>query len=107
MRKDDFISSVLKNVYMYKGHPTVWNHLHSHQVSVFFFVLAVGASYVEEATAQATAEKYAALADGKASKDIMSLLVKANASANPDTRLDDEELWAQMKSVTSPSTLSV
>ena len=70
MGQDDFISSVLKKIYMYKGHPTVWNHLHSHQVSVFFFVLAVGASYVEEATAQATAEKYAAL--GKAALGVES-----------------------------------
>ncbi len=42
-------------------------------------------------------EKYNALAHGKPSKDIMSLLVKANASENPKKRLEDPEMWAQMK----------
>ncbi|KAF8913538.1 cytochrome P450 [Mucidula mucida] len=44
-------------------------------------------------------EKYNALAHGKPSKDIMSLLVKANASENPKKRLEDPEMWAQMNSI--------
>ncbi|KAG7451404.1 cytochrome P450 [Guyanagaster necrorhizus] len=45
---------------------------------------------------QLVKEKYDALIDGKSNKDIMSLLVKANASQNPDTRLSEQELLAQM-----------
>ncbi|KAK0434781.1 cytochrome P450 [Armillaria borealis] len=45
---------------------------------------------------QLVAEKYAALKEGKASKDLMSLMVKANASGNPDMRLEEDELLAQM-----------
>ncbi|KAK0213329.1 cytochrome P450 [Desarmillaria ectypa] len=44
-------------------------------------------------------EKHQALVAGKPSKDIMSLLVKANVSENPKTRLDDEELLAQMNTI--------
>lgn len=45
---------------------------------------------------QLVKEKHDALIDGKSSKDIMSLLVKANASENPETRLSEQELLAQM-----------
>ncbi|KAK0240869.1 cytochrome P450 [Armillaria nabsnona] len=44
-------------------------------------------------------EKYQALVAGKPSRDIMTLLVKANVSENPKTRLDDEELLAQMNTI--------
>ncbi|EPQ55474.1 cytochrome P450 [Gloeophyllum trabeum ATCC 11539] len=46
---------------------------------------------------QLVAEKYDALLSGKGNKDVMSLLVKANASENPAKRLTDEELYAQMR----------
>ncbi|PBK75905.1 cytochrome P450 [Armillaria solidipes] len=45
---------------------------------------------------QLVKEKYDALIEGKSNKDIMSLLVKANASQNPETRLSEQELLAQM-----------
>lgn len=45
------------------------------------------------------AEKRKALINGKTGKDIMSILVKANASENPARRLSDQEMWAQMKYV--------
>ncbi|KAK0475530.1 cytochrome P450 [Armillaria novae-zelandiae] len=44
-------------------------------------------------------EKYEALATDKPKRDIMSLLVKANISENPKTRLDDEELLGQMNTI--------
>ncbi|SJL09876.1 uncharacterized protein ARMOST_13257 [Armillaria ostoyae] len=42
---------------------------------------------------QLVKEKYDALIDGKSNKDIM---IKANASQNPETRLSEQELLAQM-----------
>ncbi|KAK0213326.1 cytochrome P450 [Desarmillaria ectypa] len=45
-------------------------------------------------------EKYEALAADKPKRDVMSLLVKANISENPKTRLDDEELLGQMHTIT-------
>ncbi|KAF9042656.1 cytochrome P450 [Hymenopellis radicata] len=48
---------------------------------------------------QLVAEKYAALLDGKPSKDIMSILVKANANADKSTGLTDVELLAQMNTI--------
>ncbi|KAG7442653.1 cytochrome P450 [Guyanagaster necrorhizus] len=44
-------------------------------------------------------EKKRALVTGESSRDIMSLLVKANVSENPKTQLDDEELLAQMNTI--------
>ncbi|KAJ7187843.1 cytochrome P450 [Mycena filopes] len=44
-------------------------------------------------------EKSEALMAGKGKRDIMSLLVKANASANPRSNLSAEELYAQMQTI--------
>ncbi|KAK0462489.1 cytochrome P450 [Desarmillaria tabescens] len=44
-------------------------------------------------------EKYEALAADKPKRDIMSLLVKANVSENPKTRLSEEELLGQMNTI--------
>ncbi|KAJ3857523.1 cytochrome P450 [Lentinula lateritia] len=43
--------------------------------------------------------KSEALLYGKENKDILSLLVKANASENPTSRLTDEEMLAQMRTL--------
>lgn len=43
--------------------------------------------------------KAEALLQGKGSKDILSLLVKANASENAETRLTEEEIYAQMRTI--------
>ncbi|KAJ7672106.1 cytochrome P450 [Mycena rosella] len=45
------------------------------------------------------ASKSAALLQGKGSRDIMSLLVKANASENEKTKLSEDELLSQMRTV--------
>ncbi|KAJ7478616.1 cytochrome P450 [Mycena galericulata] len=45
------------------------------------------------------ASKSAALLQGKCSRDIMSLLVKANASENEKTRLSEDELLSQMRTI--------
>ncbi|KAJ7037978.1 cytochrome P450 [Mycena alexandri] len=44
-------------------------------------------------------EKAEALMAGKSKRDIMSLLVKANASANPRSNLSADELYAQMQTI--------
>ncbi|KAJ7126046.1 cytochrome P450 [Mycena epipterygia] len=44
-------------------------------------------------------EKAKALVAGKGKRDIMSLLVKANASANPRTNLSEGEVLAQMQTI--------
>ncbi|KAJ6571321.1 cytochrome P450 [Mycena capillaripes] len=44
-------------------------------------------------------EKAKALIAGKGKRDIMSLLVKANASANPRTNLSEVEMIAQMQTI--------
>ncbi|KAK0202327.1 cytochrome P450 [Desarmillaria ectypa] len=44
-------------------------------------------------------EKSEALVEGKGRRDIMSLLVKANASGNEKTRLPERELLAQMNTI--------
>ncbi|KAK0240864.1 cytochrome P450 [Armillaria nabsnona] len=44
-------------------------------------------------------EKYEALAADKPKRDIMSLLVKANISEDPKTRLNEEELIGQMNTI--------
>ncbi|KAJ7126085.1 cytochrome P450 [Mycena epipterygia] len=44
-------------------------------------------------------EKAEALVAGKGKRDIMSLLVKANASANPRTNLSEGEVLAQMQTI--------
>ncbi|KAK0482217.1 cytochrome P450 [Armillaria novae-zelandiae] len=41
-------------------------------------------------------QKFDALLEGKGRRDVMSLLVKANASENPKTRLEERELLGQM-----------
>ncbi|KAJ3787298.1 cytochrome P450 [Lentinula aff. detonsa] len=43
--------------------------------------------------------KSQALLHGKENKDVLSLLVKANASENPASRLTDEEMLAQMRTL--------
>ncbi|KAF5365917.1 hypothetical protein D9758_006666 [Tetrapyrgos nigripes] len=43
--------------------------------------------------------KFNALLEGKGKRDVMSLLVKANASEDPKTRLSNEELIAQMRTI--------
>ncbi|KAF7289219.1 PseudoU-synth-2 domain-containing protein [Mycena indigotica] len=45
------------------------------------------------------AAKSAALLEGKGSRDIMSLLVKANASNDVKTRLTEDELLSQMRTI--------
>ncbi|KAJ7099339.1 cytochrome P450 [Mycena belliarum] len=45
------------------------------------------------------ASKSAALLQGKGSRDIMSLLVKANASENAKTKLNEDELLSQMRTI--------
>ncbi|KAJ7754569.1 cytochrome P450 [Mycena metata] len=44
-------------------------------------------------------EKAEALLAGKSKRDVMSLLVKANVSANPRTNLSEEEMLAQMQTI--------
>ncbi|KAJ7167314.1 cytochrome P450 [Mycena crocata] len=44
-------------------------------------------------------QKAEALMAGKGKRDIMSLLVKANASANPRTNLSENEMLAQMQTI--------
>ncbi|GLB37309.1 putative cytochrome p450 [Lyophyllum shimeji] len=52
------------------------------------------------AVARALVESKAdALLQGKGNKDILSLLVKANASENSATRLTEEEMFAQMRTI--------
>lgn len=43
--------------------------------------------------------KAEALLQGKGNKDVLSLLVKANASENENTKLTDEEMLAQMRTI--------
>lgn len=43
--------------------------------------------------------KAEALLQGKGNKDILSLLVKANASENFETKLTEEEIYAQMRTI--------
>ncbi|KAJ2916319.1 hypothetical protein MD484_g4089, partial [Candolleomyces efflorescens] len=43
--------------------------------------------------------KAEALLQGKGNRDILSLLVKANASENSDTKLTEEEIYAQMRTI--------
>ncbi|KAJ7750121.1 cytochrome P450 [Mycena maculata] len=45
------------------------------------------------------ASKSAALLQGKGTRDIMSLLVKANASENEKTKLNEDELLSQMRTI--------
>ncbi|KAL0955427.1 hypothetical protein HGRIS_001673 [Hohenbuehelia grisea] len=44
-------------------------------------------------------EKADALLEGKGKRDIMSLLVKANASEDPNRQLDEQELYDQMRTI--------
>ncbi|KAJ7651145.1 cytochrome P450 [Roridomyces roridus] len=48
---------------------------------------------------QLVGEKSKALVAGKGKKDVLSLLVKANASENPRTCLSEEEMYAQMQTI--------
>ncbi|KAF9467351.1 cytochrome P450 [Collybia nuda] len=50
-------------------------------------------------TRQLVDSKSDALLQGKGNKDILSLLVKANASENADTKLNEEEMLAQMRTI--------
>ncbi|KAJ7198475.1 cytochrome P450 [Mycena pura] len=45
------------------------------------------------------ASKSAALLQGKGNRDIMSLLVKANASEDEKTKLNEDELFSQMRTI--------
>ncbi|KAF7290074.1 PseudoU-synth-2 domain-containing protein [Mycena chlorophos] len=49
--------------------------------------------------AELVAEKSAALLQGKGNRDIMSLLVKANASENTNAKLSHDELLSQMRTI--------
>jgi len=42
-------------------------------------------------------QKSQAILEGESNKDVMSLIVKGNASENPETRLSDDEMLAQMQ----------
>jgi cytochrome P450 len=50
-------------------------------------------------TRQLVEDKSEALLQGKGNKDILSLLVKANASEEAKTRLTEEEIFAQMRTI--------
>lgn len=50
-------------------------------------------------TKQLVDSKADALLQGKGNKDILSLLVKANASENAETKLTEEEMFAQMRTI--------
>ncbi|KAF8638059.1 hypothetical protein AX16_010691 [Volvariella volvacea WC 439] len=52
-----------------------------------------------EVTRELVRSKSEALLQGKGNKDILSLLVKANASENAETRLTEEEMLAQMRTI--------
>lgn len=55
----------------------VWDDLHSHQLSVFFFVIAIGMIFGDDAYAKALAERYCAL--GRAALSIDSLTKDASS----------------------------
>jgi len=57
------------------------------------------AKLADAVTRQLVESKAEALLQGKGNKDILSLLVKANASEQSGTRLTEEEMLAQMRSV--------
>ncbi|TFK74528.1 cytochrome P450 [Pluteus cervinus] len=50
-------------------------------------------------TTELVRSKAQALLGGKGNKDILSLLIKANASENAETKLTDEEMLAQMRTI--------
>lgn len=57
------------------GRPThlIWEGLHSHQLSVFFFVMAIGMVFEnDDAYAKALAERYSALGRGALSLDSLA-----------------------------------
>ncbi|KAF7342359.1 Cytochrome P450 [Mycena venus] len=56
-------------------------------------------SMISAVAKQLVDEKAKALIAGKGKRDIMSLLVKANASANPRTNLSEVEMLAQMHTI--------
>ncbi|KDR75313.1 hypothetical protein GALMADRAFT_249339 [Galerina marginata CBS 339.88] len=57
------------------------------------------AKLADAVTRQLVDSKAKALLHGKGNKDILSLLVKANASEKPSTRLTEEEMLAQMRTI--------
>ncbi|RDB24999.1 hypothetical protein Hypma_008013 [Hypsizygus marmoreus] len=57
------------------------------------------AKLADVVTRELVASKADALLHGKSNKDILSLLVKANASENAETRLTEEEMLAQMRTI--------
>ncbi|KJA27724.1 hypothetical protein HYPSUDRAFT_62766 [Hypholoma sublateritium FD-334 SS-4] len=57
------------------------------------------AKLANEVTRQLVESKAEALLQGKGNKDILSLLVKANASEQSSTRLTEEEIFAQMRTI--------
>ncbi|KAF4621387.1 hypothetical protein D9613_000522 [Agrocybe pediades] len=57
------------------------------------------ANLANEVTRELVKSKADALLQGKGNKDILSLLVKANASEKSSTRLTDEEMLAQMRTI--------
>jgi cytochrome P450 len=57
------------------------------------------AKLANEVTRQLVQSKAKALLQGKGNKDILSLLVKANASQHASTKLTEEEMLAQMRTI--------
>ncbi|KAF9484508.1 cytochrome P450 [Pholiota conissans] len=57
------------------------------------------ANLANAVTRQLVASKAEALLQGKGNKDILSLLIKANASEKSSTRLTEEEMLAQMRTI--------
>lgn len=59
--RNDFMSGIIDILYGRSGHPNL-DRIHSHTLSVFFILLALGALSDSEPSAQRTAELYSALA---------------------------------------------
>jgi cytochrome P450 len=57
------------------------------------------AKLANEVTRQLVQSKAKALLQGKGNKDILSLLIKANASEKASTKLTEEEMLAQMRTI--------
>lgn len=57
------------------------------------------AKLANEVAKEMVESKAEALLQGKGSKDVLSLLVKANASENEETKLTEEEIYAQMRTI--------
>ncbi|KAI6125436.1 fungal-specific transcription factor domain-containing protein [Pisolithus croceorrhizus] len=59
--RNDFMSGIVDILYGQSGHPNL-DRVHSHTLSVFFILLALGALFDSEPSAMRTAELYSALA---------------------------------------------